>query len=328
MRFNHFHNKGFTFIEILVGMTLLIALIIVVGSISNSFQIVHKVRLKQDAYLLLSEQLEVLRELPYTNLVDIVDEPFEGILYPKGSFTISTDTAQSGNNSISATRHYNGDSTLTALTTPPIGNMASNGTFTAYFRIPSSQPDPWQLGLLFRAQDERNTYTLTMSNSIMTFNKIVNGTTSTLFSSAQSLGKETWHKLELISSGADFTAKLNDILITPSAVTDTEFTTGYIGLGSFSNTNVYFDSISYDSENNLYSWDFDEVDNEIQKEPLGWKRMSPYTFPSVTTAYTISDEEADDSSPLKNITATLSWNDGSDQSLSLETYVSQTGITK
>jgi type II secretory pathway pseudopilin PulG len=328
MRFKQtLHPKGLTFIEIIIGMTLLLALITIMGTLISSFSLTRKIKFKEEAFALVSEQLDIQRSLNFGALIDQTSEPFGHILYPKGSFLITNASAQSGSQSIIARSHY-GTSGVTAVIVPPIGNFVADGTVTAYVRIPAGTPTPWKSGIILRAQDEQNMYVTAISNSAVEFIDYTDSVPTVLYTSPQALSTDTWYKLAVIASGNTFDVELNDIQLNGAPITDSSYDIGFMGLSAFDETGALFDTISYVSPLQSYTWNFDDAEEVVDSSPLGWLRSTLYELPDVQSALTISDEESDTSSPLKNITATLSWDDGSSQSITLETYAAETGITK
>lgn len=328
MRFNNSTQpKGLTFIEIVIGMTLLLALITIMGTLVSSYSIVRKIKFKQEAYALAAEQLDVHRSLNYGALINQNNKPFGHILYPKGSFIITDDAAQSGTQSILSSGH-SGTTGITAIIIPPIGNFVADGTITSYIRIPSSTPTPWKAGIIFRAQDEQNMYVATISNSTVELLDYTDSVSAVLFTSPQSLNVDTWYKFAVVASSNTFDIFLDDVKLNGSSIVDSSYDVGFMAIATYNGTDAFIDSVSYKSLIDVYSWNFDNVQDLPGNSPLDWIRSSIYSLPNVQTELTISNEEADVSSPLKNVTATVSWNDNSSQSITLETYVAETGITK
>lgn len=327
MLFDH-QRKGMTFIEVLVGMTLLFALIAIIGTVANSFSISRKTRFKQEAYLLTSEELDTLRGLNFGALNNVSDVPFKYILYPRGKFIVQNTSSQSSPNSIQVVQHNSAVNNITAIALPPIGQIITDGTLTTYISVGSEATSSWDVGFLFRALDENNTYLVTLGDTRVRLSKFVAGVETELFSSPQTLTTDTWYKLEVILTGDQIDVELNDVPLNGSPIVDGSFDDGYFSLAALSNTPASFDTVSYVSPVSTYTWNFDGAENEVDSEAMGWKRATPYSLPSASTSLTISDEETDGSSPLKNIIATINWDDGNTQSVTIETYVSETGVTK
>ncbi|PIS41570.1 MAG: hypothetical protein COT25_02370 [Candidatus Kerfeldbacteria bacterium CG08_land_8_20_14_0_20_42_7] len=328
-RYKKNQKKGFTFIETLIGVSLLLSLIIVSGAMVKVLSISHKLRLKQTAYSVLSEEITYLRSLPYDQIVDVVDQPFRGILYHKGQFEVTVATSQSSPNAIHASRRLNGDSnTITALTTPPVGPIAANATYAVSFFIPSTNQPNWQFGFPFRAIDENNMYFLKIDENSIDLVLHENSGLSTIYTTPQIISEDTWHIISITGADDIFTITLDGSPVNGSPIVDATFAKGGVGISTFGVTDIYFDNVSLQTSLTTYIWNFDEAANEVGSQPNDWKRSGLYDLPTEEAKLTISDEAADPTSPLKNIYATISWDDGSVKSASIETYVAQTGISK
>lgn len=319
--------RGISLLESLVAVTLLLFLIVIAGTAYRAFSFNRVNREKQLAYTLLIEQMEAWRTRPFDELANQAGGAFENILYHKGQISISDSIFHSGAYSVVNTAEGPLD-IFSTLATPPIGPLVQDGTLEAYFYIPSGTPTPWDASLLFRSQDENNGYVLTLQNTGVSFDKYIDGAKTNLLTHIQSITEDNWHKLSLVASGNSFTINLEDVALAGSPVSDATYTKGSTGVGFATSNKVYIDDMSYVSALQTYAWNFDDAGNEIGKTPLGWVRGSIYDLTNAQGVVEITDEEEDETSPLKKVTTTLSWGPQLENSISTETYVAQTGITK
>jgi len=199
-------------IEMLVSVSLLLTLIVVVGSSVRALKFTQSIRTKAYAYSLVSEQLDYWRIAPYDQLANQTSQPFQGILYPKGKFVIDSTTTRSGTHAIKSSEH-NGTSGITAQIVPPIGPLFEDGSITLYAYIPTATPSPWSFGSFIRSKDEKNGYLLTASNTGISFSKKVNDVTTSLYNAAYAFAEDTWYKVECTASGTSFSIKINDVAI-------------------------------------------------------------------------------------------------------------------
>jgi|GEM_PF-4041673 len=289
----------------------------------------HKLRLKQTAYSVLSEELTYLRSRPYAEITNVSNADFRGILYHKGKFVVTADQSVSGSQSIHVSQGTTSDAnTISALTTPPVGAIAADASYSASVFVPSTNSADWQIALPFRAIDENNMYILRMDNNSIDFIVYADGVPTTLLTTTQTVATDTWHTLAITASADSFQFTYDGSPLSASAIVNNTYSKGSVGFATYGTTDAYVDNVTLQTNLDTYLWNFDSADDYVSRQAAGWKRSGLYDLPSAAASLTISDEQADAKSPLKNILVTVSWNDGIASTASIETYVAQTGISK
>lgn len=301
MRYRTHRTKsaGFTLAETLITIALTAMLLAVYLTILSSMIFMRRTQYDMQAANLIQEELEVLRALPYAELLNRTDGDFLGIPVQRGGWTVET---------IETTKALDLGETQTAaieetgLAIVP-GNYREDFTMSTEVRISSSSPAGWGGGIVFRYKDAENHYRFRFASGGIALDKIYQGAKTTVWSQGETYSEDIWYTLEVIASSDSFTLKRDGVTLTTQ--TDATFTSGDLGLIALNGGLTAFDDVSV-TEGATTTWDFESDDTgEIPNE---WMRRSFADLPGGTGALTIEDYLSD--ADIKQVTVTITWRDG------------------
>ncbi|MEK7211766.1 MAG: hypothetical protein AAB731_03970 [Patescibacteria group bacterium] len=308
------NNRGITFIEIIVSLGILLALILILATTLNTVKLNRDLGSRTQAMRLAAEELEIVRNLPTAAITNRANSDFVGVFYNQGGWTVAADaTAPSAPNVLTLNSAITAAATNLsgALIFPGDGGFA-NGDFEARIKILNPAPTSTMAGLIFRARDAKNFYRLTMENSVLRLEKIVNGNATTLLSPSQTFLTDTWYKVKISGEAATLSIALNDILL--GTTTDSAFSSGKIGIFTANGTKISIDGISILG---AILWNFDA--DPAGDLPSGLKRFGLFDLPGGEGELTIENFQAGVDT-LKKITVRITWvQNGSIKSAELQT---------
>lgn len=291
---------GFTLAEVLVTIGLAAVLLTVYSVMLTSTIFLRRSQFNAQASSLLQEELDSLRALPFSELLDRTDGNFLGIILNRGDWSVIGPTGDGQNNRLrleTAASELYDESGLVALP----ANWQTDFTFSAKIKPLSSSPGGWGTGLVLRYRDAENHYRFRFTSGGLAFDKVQYGTVSTLWTSSATMNTDTWYTLEVVASADSFTLKKDGSTI--GTVNDATFTIGEQGLASFDGAMVEFDDVSLTVDAATTEWNF-EV-NDTGTYPEDWRRIGWPDLPGGNGTLTIADYESE--STLKQVTATISW---------------------
>lgn len=322
---HNIHRKplGFELVESLVTLGIISILLFVVLSTRSLVELQRNVVNQALARQLMVEESEALRNAQFTDLENRTSTQFIEVAYPNGNWAIQNPVnPRSTPNTYTVINVVGGSNPSRQVV--PAGNLG-DGIFDMAFRIHTGTPGTWKTGFYFRYHDELNHYLLRTSATTLELVRVVEGTSTTLWSSAQSFAVNTWYRLSVNVTGTTLTVSLDGIVQTSPAITDTTFNRGYFVLAAFDDARVDFDDIAFTGSGNL-SWNFDSASERIGAIARGWERVGPLSLPSGSTSITITDAQSG-FTDLKQISLSVSWQErGSSRSLSNTFYINQQSV--
>jgi len=293
-------RKGLTLIEVVVGIALVAAVVVVFGVSLTAAAYAQRIKLRNMAAALAGEALAAVRVGNTSSLSPVTDGPLVNLLLTQGVFkTVEDDTAPSTPNALNAATSTS--SGLTAMLPLP-ADAYSDFTLTAKLKVNGGAPAAWKAGLLFRAHDYDNLYEVYLTSGSLVFKKYVNGAATTLYSDARSIPTGSWQTLSVTAAGSSLSISLNGTAVT--TLTDSSFSVGEAALAVWEGASVDFDDVSIGGT----TWNFEDAAlGELQDD---WLRFGLGDLPSGTGTLTIAAPYASDSS-FKTYTVNFSWTDGS-----------------
>lgn len=312
------NNLGVTFVEIIVSIFLILIIILAFGTTMANIKLNHKIKLKNQALALASEEIETLRKKPFSGLTNRTNADFLDVAYNFGSWQVKTDAAAPSEPNIYSALPLSDGNEITSLAVLP-ANTENNFTLEAKVR---AQPSPagYAAGLAFRYQDINNYYRFVFYSSAIKLEKKLNGTVTVLFNNTQSFVDNNWYDLKVIASGSDISLYLNNTLL--GTINDTDFSGGCQALLGLNSAVLDFDNVSLiGQETRTWNFDADTPDNIA----AGFERFGLNDLPGGEGRLTIEDYSG--KTNIKKVTARVSWQeDGSSKFVQISTIIGQYGF--
>lgn len=298
------NNRGITFIEILVSVGIMIVLISILATSLNTIKFNRSIGYQAEAYRLASEELEIVRNLPSASLTNRTNANFTNVFYNQGSWAVTaTGTAPSTPNILVLSTSSPAAATgLSAALILPGNGDYGDLDFETRIKINTPVPASFESGLIVRAEDAQNYYRLSLTNNALKFKKIQNGVTTDLWSSVQTFNTNTWYKVKVSASGANFDIYLANVKL--GTAVDTSFTSGKIGFFAANNTKISLDSANATVGGVTTMWNFDA--NAVGGMPAALARFGLYDLSGAQGYLTIENFIAGIDT-LKKITIRLTW---------------------
>ena len=294
---------GFTLAETLVTIGLAAVLLVVYSVILSGTIFIRRSQYNAQAASLVQEQLDSLRLLPATELLDRTDGNFLNLAVNRGNWLVLTKSGDGQDKRLTlptAQTSINGETALMVLPT----NWQEDFTFSAKVRVLTASPGGWGIGLVFHYRDTENYYRFRYTSGGLSLDIMEKGVITTLWSQSLTMDKETWYTLEVVTSGSDITIKKNSSPLT--TISDMTFYKGELGLVSFDEALTEFDDVSLTVDAVTSSWNFEA--NDESAYPEDWRRYAWSDLPSGTGTLTIADYLEESS--MKQATVNISWDDG------------------
>jgi len=306
-----FHSpKGFGLIQALLAVALVSGAIFVFATLLSIIQMNKTGSLHTGAYKLAQEQMEILRNLPISDLTTRTNADFVNIIYNNGAAgTVNDISAPSSPETLELS---SATSTLNLMLLP--NDAISDFTFEASLKASST---PIKTGLMFRTKDINNYYFFYIKSDKIALEKKVGGITSTVYESFRTLSAGTWYKLKITAAGSAISLYLDDTKI--QDITDASISSGSLALADVG-TPTRFDNISLSYGTTVNYWNFEGLaQGGIPKE---WRRFGINNLPDGIGKLTISEPYS--SSDIKKIDITVSWVEkGTNKSIILSTLRTQ-----
>lgn len=303
-------RTGLSLIEVVVGIALVSMVVVVFGVSLTAAVYAQRIKLRNMAAALASEQLAAIRTGNTAPLTPATDGPLVNILLTRGVFTVVSDgTAPSAPRALNAAASTS--SGLTAMLPLP-ADAYTDFTLTAKMKIATGAPAGWESGLLFRASDDNNLYQVYLTSSSLVLKKIVSGVATTLYSDSRSISTNTWQTLGVVATASSMSVTLNGSTVT--TVNDTAFSVGEAALAVWGGASVNFDDVTIGGT----TWNFEDTAfGDLQSD---WLRFGLGDLPSGTGTLSIAAPYASDPS-FKTYTVKISWTDrgGTTRSISQST---------
>lgn len=312
-------GAGFTLIEALVGLAILMVAVILFASFAQSVIIAQPTKHRAVATQIAQSEIEALRRMPFLQLPFGTNLPFRNLPFNHGAWRVIVDPADSSNNALTVTP--SAAAPLPAVGMLP-GNVFQDGTFAADVKV-TTLSGSWTAGLLLRYQDAEHYYFAQIRNNGIRFIRHVDGVETVLLQVNGLYSFGTWYTLAVTAIGSSFSLTLNGVPI-GSPVTDATLTEGAVALASIANVTAMYDNVRATTTQTV-TWDF-ENDADIGSLPADWERIGIEDLPSGEAVLAV---EASASAPyngstnIRFVTVTVRWNDGSIRTVALQTIIAR-----
>lgn len=312
-------TKGFTLLEALIAIGLTAVILAIFTAVASTSIFLRRSGYSIQASNFVREELDALRVLPFTELINRTNGNFLGLSLTRGPWQVKqvAGTPSSPNALTLSTAISPALVTETGLAVIP-GNYHKDVDFTAKFLVQTASPSGWGTGIAFHYRDAENHYRFRFASGGIALDKVYHGTTTTLWSQSATYSTNTWYTLRLVTSGTSISMYKNGTLLTTT--TDSTFSTGDIALQTLSNAIIYIDDVSIAENSVTTSWSFDS--DAVGSMPTIWQRFIYEDLPSGGGTLTIANYLSQ--TTLKQITATVTWSDaGFSKSMTGSTLISQ-----
>jgi len=310
LHLRHDDAKGFTLFEALVAIALVAVLLTVYGAMQSATFMLRRGQYNVHAAYFIQEALDSARTVPYADLTTRTNGTPLGVAYERGPWGAAVVSGTpSGTKALTMETAQTAIVEETGITFLP-GNWRDDATIQAKVLVPTGAPAGWGAGIAFRYRDPENHYRLRFSSGGIALDKVVRGTRTTVWSNSSTYNTNTWYTIQVAMSGNTFTVHRNGSLLgTP---TDSAFTEGDVGLITLNSARGRFDDVSVTENAVTTTWNFDSTADGTL--PSDWQRFGPYDMLGGTITETIANYLS--SSEIKQLTVTMSWNDGGGQTRS------------
>jgi len=291
---------GFSLLEAIIAITLSAMLLGIFTTMIVASFFLRRTEHDVQAIDFIQEELDTLRTLPFTELLNRTDGLFLGIPFTRGDWQVYN---YSGNNALrlgtATDEEFIDESGLAVLP----GNYRDNFTFTAKIRARSTSPVGWGVGLAFRYRDAENHYRYRFTANGIALDKVVQGTVTTIWSQSVTYSTGVWYELE-IDADNEIIALLKNSLVLTTEVDDT-FTAGDLALLALDGAIVDFDDVAVVTLAESDSWNFNSDPTGVL--PAEWRRFSIFDMPDGDGTLTIEDYLGQ--TDMKKATVTVTWSD-------------------
>lgn len=291
-------SKGMTLIEVVIGLMLVVAMVIVFGTSLTAAVFAETANQRHMAETLANQELATLQAVGASRIPVQTNGPLLGLIFSQGQWaTVADATAPSASN-VYAGVSIASATTITAVYPLP-QNAYADGLYSLKVKVPSPAPADWRVGLVFRATDLQNGYQLYLTSTNLKLDRVVDGVATNLYSDARSISVDTWQTLAVTATASNLAISLNGT--TAGTVVDTAFSVGQAALAVWGGGAGHFDDIMAGST----TWNFDTATTETV--PDDWLRFGLANLPSGTAKLTTSILYGD--SAFKKTDVTISWRD-------------------
>lgn len=310
-----YKRQGFSLIELVVAIAIVSVSLVAMSATIASFRLRQVSNYKSLAYALAEEELSSIKTIPFDELANVASSTFSGVLYNLGKFSVSSDGASSTPpNLYAVTATGTALNTITNLRVLP-SNTAAIVSANLKVRYPSNPPANWAAGMLFRAKDYKNYYSLTIKNSGLELAKSVNGAMTVLSTYAFAPNANTWYTIGISANGTSITPYVNSI--NTGTTIDSSLLSGAVAIIGQNGVVPKFDDISLSTDNTATStWNFDQ--DTVGRDIVAFKKLGAYDLPSGKDELTIENYLGQ--TDFKKITVSIYWTDqGIKKGISLQT---------
>jgi type II secretory pathway pseudopilin PulG len=318
--FKFIDQRGATLLELLVAIFIIIIMVSVFGSVFWSVNLNREIKYKSAAHFLALGEMETVRKIPFAKLTNRANANFIGVAYNMGVNQVQADgTAPSLPNAYSLSPAAAAINNLTSLSFVP-GDSLNDFGFEIIVKASNTSPLDWQTGIVFRYEDIDNYYRFILNSSAIKLEKVINGSTSILYSTNRIFNVNAWYKLKATASDSTINLYLDD---TPLAIiNDTDLSRGAIGLAGLNSAQVYFDNVALTSASTA-NWSFDSDTEGLI--PVSWERFGINDLPQGQGKLTIENYNGD--ANIKKVTVQVGWNQKQrNKTIQLMSLIGQYGI--
>lgn len=297
-------QAGFSLFEALIAIGLAAVLLAVFTAILAATVFLRRSQYNIQAANFIQEELDSLRTLPYTELLDRTNGRFLGLAIMRGPWVVKSDAGASPPSSPKVVAMETAQAAVieeTGLLMLP-GNHRGDATVAAKVRILSSSPAGWAAGIAFRYRDAENHYRFRLTSGGAALDRIAQGVKTTLWSDSNPNSTNTWYTLEVVMAGNSFTLKSNGATLTTR--TDNSFAMGGLAIISLNSALLYCDDVAV-TEGSTTTYAFDAyADGAL---PANWQRLSYLDLPNGNGTVTIANYLGE--ANMKKIDVRISWID-------------------
>lgn len=296
-------SAGFTLMETLIAVAMTAVILAIFTSATSSIVFLRKAGYSIQAANFVREELDSLRTIPFSELINRVNGDFLALSLTRGPWKIKTvANPPSGTRVMAMETAQAALNHETALAVLP-GNYHQDFDFTSKFNVLPSSPSGWGAAIAFDYRDPDNNYRFRFTNGGIALDKVYHGTATTLWSQSATYNTNTWYTLRVVTSGASITLYKNGVSLTTLA--DATFSTGDAALMTLDGALVYVDDVSLTENSVTASYDFDA--DAVGQMPTAWQRFAYFDLPDGSASLTIADYLGQ--STIKQVTATVTWTD-------------------
>ena len=287
--------------EILVAVGLSAVILAIFTSTTSSIVFLRKTGYTVQAADFVREELDSLRTLPYTELINRTNGDFLALSLTRGPWQVKTVASPpSGTRALAMETAQYALNHETALAVWP-GNYHKDIDLTGKFYVLSSSPSGWGAGLTFHYRDSDNNYRFRFASGGLALDKVYHGTATTLWSQSLTYNTNTWYTLRVVTTGTSIALYKNGSLLT--TVTDGTFSTGDVALVTLDNALMYADDVSLTESGVTTTYNFDA--DTVGLMPTAWQRFDYFDLPASQASLTIADYLGD--ANIKQVTATITY---------------------
>lgn len=309
---------GLTLIETLVSIAVAIVLVLSLNALFISKILEDRGKRMTLAAALAQEEMEKLINRDVANLTNTTSAEFIDVLYHEGTHAVASSAlAYSSPNLVTVTSDAALNSRITgSLVTPK--NLYNDVTVDARLMLNAGSPAGAGKGIVFRAQDKKNGYLVTVTDTDVRLVKLINGVETTLYSSAFFVVYDSWDRFELTVSGTTIDVRLNGISL--ATVNDSTYADGYLAFVATNGGTISIDSTVITDGMGSTTYTFDTL-------PIGalggeWQRQSVGDLPQGRGEVDIADYLGDTS--IKDVSVRVLWNEqGAPKTYELNTLVTE-----
>ncbi|XOU94803.1 MAG: family 16 glycoside hydrolase [Candidatus Kerfeldbacteria bacterium] len=308
------NKQGFSIIESIVAISLVGFFVTIFGVTYTIISTSQFLKHKNLAYYLVLEEIEILRQLPFSQLTNQIDTDFIGVAYNQGSWLVQNHASAPSSPKTYFLNSPTGEISIASIP----GFEYTDFTAEIKINIDNSSPSNWEAGLLARYSDAKNFYSIYLDSGNIYLTKTVDGVKSTIDSTVKVFSKSTWYTLKVVMTGNTFDVYINDILQINN--TDNEFNKGRLALLGTNSVLANFDNVSI-TTTSTKTWNFDS--DTLGEIATAWQRFGINDLPNGTTNLTIEDDQPGFET-LKKVTATIEWMEkNQSKSVELSTLINQ-----
>jgi type II secretory pathway pseudopilin PulG len=310
--------RGFTLLEAIVAIMITVVIFAVFSATISAAYLLRKSTYVTQASNFIREELDSLRTLPYTELLNRTNGNFLGISLTRGDWLeVTAVNPPSGSRVLTLQAAQPALTHETGLLVIP-GNYHTDMDLVAKINVSSASPAGWGSGIAFDYRDSENHYRYRITSGGIALDKVVHDTVTTLWSHSAAYATNTWYTLEVVTSGTSITLKLNGTAMT--TLTDSTFSVGDAAIMSLDGALPSVDDVSLTENGTTTSYNFES--DTLGQMPTVWQRFVYVDLPNGQGTLTIADYLG--MTGIKTVTATVTWTDsGVTNSVSGTTLIAQ-----
>lgn len=294
------HQTGLTLIESLVAVSILSLFVLIFGAsymyiTTNSF-----IRERTLAYNLVTEEIEALRNIPFSQITDRTNEDFIEVQYNVGSWLVATHASPQTSPNVMS---HNAASVNEDAQIILPGYEHSDVTVESAMYVPASSPSGWENGLLVRYRDSQNFYHVYFSNNTLYIAENIDGTPEILNSKILTFNTNTWYDIKVIITGSTIDAYVDDVLELSGTDMQSSLDKGRLAISSSNGSHLVVDDVSFIDTTSL-NWNFDS--DTVSSVPTGWIRLGINDLHQGATKLSITDDQIG-YTDIKRVTASVEW---------------------